>query len=154
MSHDCALCQHNREKKPSWGEGSWQGEPEFAEWRHAGLTCLAHRGGVGAWCGYVAVPPGHPLHGVRWLDAVLDVHGGLTFAEARHKYFGRTLKEGETDGHWYLGFDCSHAGDAMPTTYHLFQRKEYEEHYWTLEEVREETNRLAEQVAALQVVPA
>lgn len=41
-------------------EGPWTAEPDREEWRHSsGLACLARRGPMGAWCGYVAVPPGH-----------------------------------------------------------------------------------------------
>jgi len=37
---------------------------------------------VGAWCGYVGVPKGHPYHGNSYdHDGVnVDVHGGLSFA--------------------------------------------------------------------------
>lgn len=42
--------------------GPWDSEPNRVEWKHAGVPCLAVRNQFGAWCGYAAVPPGHPLH--------------------------------------------------------------------------------------------
>ena len=55
------------------------------EWEHAGLKCAvvqareaSHR------CAYVRVPPTHPLHGKDYdhAEADLNVHGGITFAQA------------------------------------------------------------------------
>jgi len=45
--------------------------------------------------------------GIFRLDVLLDVHGGITFAE------NHPAGEDE-DGRWWLGFDCNHAGDASP----------------------------------------
>jgi hypothetical protein len=75
-------------------------------------------GPMGSLCGYVRIPDSHP-----WFDkgygssfcghdgcyehtpaAIIDVHGGLTFA-------GRPI--GIEAGHWF-GFDCSHSGDLVP----------------------------------------
>ncbi len=53
-------------QKTKWGEGPWQAEPDKVEWRHLGLPCLIVRNGSGALCGYVGVPPTHPLHGVGY----------------------------------------------------------------------------------------
>ncbi len=53
--------------------------------------------------GYVRVPPEHPWCGLHYDDEALytvDCHGGLTFADGRR------------NGGWWLGFDCSHLGDA------------------------------------------
>lgn len=56
--------------KSKWGKGPWQKEPDRMEWEHKGLPCLIVRGPVGAWCGYVAVPPSHPWHGIGYSDCV------------------------------------------------------------------------------------
>ncbi len=48
--------------------GPWVNEPDRVEWSRAGLPCLMLRNRSGAWCGYVAVPPGHPLHGLAYGD--------------------------------------------------------------------------------------
>jgi hypothetical protein len=56
----------NEIDKSTWGDGPWMTEPDRVEWRHAGLPCLALRNQMGVWCGYAAVPPGHPWHGVHY----------------------------------------------------------------------------------------
>lgn len=62
---------------------------------------------LGIWCGYVAIPQGHPWHGVDYDDIDADVHGGLTYA-SNHKPLH------EPDGNWWIGFDCGHAPDKIP----------------------------------------
>jgi hypothetical protein len=68
--------------KADWQRGPWDNEPDKIQWQDeaTGLPCLIVRGPVGALCGYVGVPSGHPLHGKDYDDARVDVHGGLTFA--------------------------------------------------------------------------
>ena len=135
------------------------------EWKHAGLSCAvvlareaAHR------CGYVRVPPGHPLHGQSYDSPDVDVHGGLTFAELEE------CKEHEDGQGWWFGFDCAHCFDAMYDPAATIENlvtdeakavlkihqdiarshpilQEREEHYWTEAEVAAETERLAEQLA-------
>jgi hypothetical protein len=139
------------------------------EWEHLGLQCAVvltrpgfHR------CGYVRVPPGHPSHGKDYNEVEVDVHGGLTFGQIEPC---DTHKDGI--GYW-LGFDCAHHGDSMlnpdPTgieskeykavrEIHVKTSKEFgtdpwNEHYWTQEEVERETERLAEQLAAMVASPA
>ena len=50
--------------RTSWGSGPWDDEPDRVDFEAAGMSCLLARGPTGAWCGYVAVPPGHLLHGL------------------------------------------------------------------------------------------
>lgn len=53
--------------RTGWPSGPWDDEPDRVEWRDeaTGLPCLALRNDMfGSWCGYVAVPPGHPVHGL------------------------------------------------------------------------------------------
>jgi hypothetical protein len=124
------------------------------EWKHAGLSCAvvlvreaAHR------CGYVRVPPGHPLFGKDYNDVDVEVHGGLTFAEIE------PCKEHEDGQGYWFGFDCAHAhaGDssydpsaeteealAMLKIYRRFPLWPW--HYWSLPEVVAETERLAQQL--------
>src|SRR5258708_1427255 len=70
--------------RTGWGPGPWDGEPDKGRWTEeaTGLPCVALRANPesGSWCGYVAVEPGHPLHGHGYDDANVEVHGGLTFA--------------------------------------------------------------------------
>ena len=103
-----------------------------AKWLHSGFKCKvmlvrgSHR------CGYVALPNPHIAYGISGEDIDVSVHGGLTYAE-----------KGK-DGDWRVGFDCAHAGDST------IESPEVGGHSWTLDEVVEETNKLAEQLAVLQ----
>ena len=94
--------------RSGWRPGPWDNEPDRAEFECFGLPCVAIRNPYGGWCGYVGVSPGHPWHGVGYGDVRADVHGGLTWADAR---MPDKLDDGEV---WQLGFDCLHAGDFAP----------------------------------------
>jgi hypothetical protein len=101
--------------KTTWGPGPWQAEPDRVQWRTAaGLPGLIVRNRGGAWCGYVAVPPGHALFEVS--DADVDVHGGLTYSG--HCQVDGPIchvpEPGEPDNVWWLGFDCEHITDRGP----------------------------------------
>jgi hypothetical protein len=132
------------------------------EWTHAGLQCAVVQAREAAnRCGYVRVPPGHPLHGKEMSDdgvTDLNVHYGITFGEIE------PCSEHEDGIGWWLGFDCCHCDDASydPTlplesitdpqsrSGAEMDRKFWgnsPRHYWTEEEVVAETNRLAEQLA-------
>ncbi len=96
-----------REGRSLWGAGPWDDEPDALAWRTlAGYTAQAKRSlPLGYWCGYVAVPPGHPCHGRERSDLPdLTVHGGVTWA-------GKAAEGGA----WWIGFDCTHAYDARPS---------------------------------------
>lgn len=126
------------------------------EWEHAGLQCAVVQAKEGAHrCGYVRVPVGHPLHGKEYEVPDVNVHGGLTYANIEPC--------AHDDGiGWWFGFDCVHAGDAfydpnnLPehevkfrAKYPELHRNTYDEHYWLQAEVEAETERLAEQLAAV-----
>lgn len=124
--------------KSTWGPGPWQGEPDRRQWpdRTTGMPCLMLRKeGLGHWCGYVGVAPGHPLYGIPYNrcalrptpcadddcahspEALLDVHGGLTFAGACQEHpqgICHVADPGEEATIWWLGFDAVHAGDLAP----------------------------------------
>lgn len=156
--------------KAAWGDGPWTTEPDRVEWRHAGLPCLVVRGPEfsGHWCGYAAVPPGHPLHGSDSHEVNLHAHGGVNYADRCAGHICHVAQPGEPDDVWWFGFDCGHAGDLSPA-YHAkylhhgypFSSEPYDHakavaaHDWTvdvyrtLEYVQAEVNRLAEQLAAI-----
>jgi len=97
--------------------GPWDNEPNRIEWYHNGLPCLMNRNKLGVWCGYVAVPPGHPLHGKHYDHEDLHeihAHGGLTFASECHGEICHVPREGEPDDVWWFGFDCGHYMDLVP----------------------------------------
>jgi hypothetical protein len=144
--------------KDEWGPGPWQDEPDRAEWRHAGLPCLVKRSpGGGNWCGYVAVPPGHPCHGAGYDDPEVEVHGGLTYAGLCDGQEGGGIchvpRAGEPAEVWWLGFDCHHCYDFAPQYAAYFaaigRSSCPDEVYRDLAYVTAETNSLAEQLAEM-----
>lgn len=104
--------------RSGWRPGPWDAEPDRVAWKAHGFHCLALRNRAGAWCGYVAVPPGHPWFKQSYFDVPAEVHGDLTFADHCHGTEGEgichTSAPGEADKVWWLGFDCNHAGDEAP----------------------------------------
>lgn len=146
--------------KSGWDRGEWDDEPDKMQWQDeaTGLACLIHRGPSGSLCGYVGVPPGHPLYGADYNNVDVSVHGGLTFAdkcqgEAEN---GRGICHvpgpGEPDSVWWFGFDCAHALDYSPAYSVRYRgnpivaRRAYET-YRTLAYVREQVTHLAAQIA-------
>jgi hypothetical protein len=124
--------------------GPWNDEPNREEFKHAGLDCLLLRGPMGAWCGYAAVKPGHKLYKKPYSEADVRVHGGITYAEECQ---GEICHETEEeDKVWWFGFDCAHAFDLVP----LMPFKQDHSIYRDIAYVRDETKRLAEQLAAIQ----
>jgi len=97
-----------RDRLP-WPPGPWDAEPAEVRWlTDAGLPAVVKRIDLGALCGYVGIPAGHPLHGVGYDDAEdAPAHGGLTYAEGH-------LPREPPDGLWWFGFDCAHAWDLVP----------------------------------------
>lgn len=78
-------------------------------WQAHGLECYALRHPeLQHWCGYVALPEGHRFHGKDYDNIKAEVHGGLTYA-------GDHAPRQQKDGRWWVGFDCAHAGDWVPT---------------------------------------
>jgi hypothetical protein len=77
----------------------------LARGRHAGFPWLVIHNGLGARCGYVRVPPGHPWHGQGRPPA--EAHGGINFA-CPDVAGGR---QDDQPGGWWVGFDTGHAWD-------------------------------------------
>jgi hypothetical protein len=104
--------------RTGWARGPWDDEPDRVEWRSAaGYPALIVRGPMGSLCGYVGLPPGHPMHGKNRSDTnveELDAHGGITYAAACAGDICHVPGPGESDDVWWLGFDCAHAGDYSP----------------------------------------
>lgn len=143
------------------------------EWKHAGLSCavtltdlFAHR------CGYVRVPPGHPLHGISGWD--LDVTSTLSINFAKLE----PCSEHEDGQGWWFGFDCAQGGAAFfdpkadlslvedPVMAEHIKRMIhmqgdlaslhllcFEDHYWTEDDVVREVESLADQIARIEVCP-
>jgi hypothetical protein len=150
---------HTRDKS-TWGPGPWRTEPDKTQWQDeaTGLPCLIVRNGMGALCGYVGVPAGHPAHGKGYDDLLdIEVHGGLTFAAECSQANEATSvchvpDPGEPDDVWWLGFDCAHLGDQTPASelgldIALFGRPSV---YRDYEYVTNEVTNLAAQLKALR----
>lgn len=140
--------------KSEWGPGPWQDEPDRLEWRHAsGLPCLIVRGFIGSLCGYVGVPPEHPLYMRDYADCELEAHGELTYSAHCQGKICHKPEPGEEKDIWWFGFDCAHFEDIVPSmraisaTLPAFARLDRDETYRSIEYVRAEVERLAEQVA-------
>lgn len=110
--------------------------PQVARWQHHGIECAIHYvPALDCRNGYCFIPDGHPLEQSEdWAghcrsEALLDVHGGVTFGPRK------------VDGGHIVGFDTAHFGDYSPISNPLGRR-------WSIDDVYAETNRMAGQVAA------
>jgi len=107
------------------------------EWKAHGLDCAVAKGHT-ALCGYVRVPSGHPDENHHYDDVEdVSVHGGITFT-CRAMGGGR----------WF-GFDTAHFDDWWG--YYDKEKNYGTEHpgkIWTIEDVVQETEKFAEQLAA------
>lgn len=136
--------------KEKWGPGPWQNEPDRLEFEHAGLPCLMVRSSLGNWCGYAAVPPGHPFHGQHYDKPDVEAHGGLTYGGACAGSICHVPKPGEPDDVWWFGFDCAHAYDVVPEIRHRLGGIFGGDKYRNVVYVRHQVERLAEQLAAIK----
>lgn len=138
--------------RSKWPRGPWDDEPDRWEERHLGFPVLAVRNDLGAWCGYVGVPPGHPWHGRHYEYVDVAIHGGLTYSD-RCQRLGpicHVPRAGEPADVWWLGFDCLHVGDNRPGDYvdPIAQYRVKDGTYRRLEYAQQQARRLAEQAAA------
>ena len=148
----------------------WDGEPDKVQWIDpaTGYDCLIVRNHLGALCGYIGVPPSHPLHmidystcpkacGEDWCEhtpeSSLSVHGGLTFSnlcqpgEPIDGICHRAM-DGRPDNVWWFGFDTAHGGDMVPGM--SFSFNEYGE-YRNLEYVVGEIEHGAQQLRLVEL---
>jgi hypothetical protein len=162
-----------REGVTPWPRGPWDYEGDWKEWRSVtGFPCLIIRNFSGSLCGYVGLPWSHRYFRKDEDSFDLSVHGGITYASHGHPralnspfyfrpYALSSRRSNERLDIWWLGFDCAHCGDLIPGMeamrietsatvvemgglplswqYELMR----EDHYWTMEEVRKETEMLA-----------
>lgn len=129
----------NREEKRKrmTVEREWPPEDStLKQWVASGLECAVAQGY--SLCGYAKVPTGHPCENLDYDDVDVKVHGGLTF---RCKAIG--------GGTWF-GFDTGHADDwlQMPAIIGDIPGR-----IWAVDDVAEETNRLAAQLATMPAKP-
>lgn len=151
--------------RSEWGPGPWDEEPDKISWtdEETGLPCLLVRNQMSAWCGYVAVEPGHPLHGKDYeVASDLHVHGGLTFSsfcqedgDENHSIC-HIPEPGKPDRVYWFGFDAAHAHDLVPSYTRFWQQLGYnsDRHfsYRTAAYMRTECERLARQLKDIELV--
>ncbi len=141
--------------KEQWPAGPWHDEPDVVPaWKDAetGYPCMIHRGPMGALCGYVAVNPGHPLHGRETTDDAMfaiQVHGGATYASACAGEICHVPEPGEPDDVWWFGFDCAHCDDVTPVLHALCPRLSTMGEYRTIDYVKGEIARMAASLKAI-----
>lgn len=117
----------NEKLKAKLPEGLWQEEPDKIQWedKETKLPCLIVRNNSGNLCGYVGVSEKHPLYQKAYQESEdLNCHGGLTFSgfcQEREDGICHKPDPGEPEKVWWLGFDCAHGGDIIPS----FMTKEF-----------------------------
>lgn len=139
--------------KTKWDDGPWKDEPDKAHWvdETTGLDCLIVRNRSGALCGYVGVPKNHPYYKKDY-DQIecLEVHHGLTFSDTCSDVEDESIgichpKSGSANEEvWWLGFDCGHADDVIPTYSWSFGFKSI---YRDFNYVKSEVENLARQLS-------
>jgi hypothetical protein len=86
--------------------------------------------------GYVLIPIGHKLHGQKYREIDVDVHGGLTFSEEVTPWHIEAYKLEPHDlGKWLVGFSTTHYDDTLDS--------------WPKERVQEEADSLMKQLMRL-----
>lgn len=137
--------------RTGWPSGEWDSESDRTEFVHAGFACLLVRNSLGAWCGYVGVPEAHPAFGKDYEDVKVEVHGGLTYVNLCQEGgpICHVPQPGMPEKVWWLGFDTLHYLDAAPGMLRAAMTLGVDGGgtYRTMEWTREETKRLAEQLA-------
>lgn len=103
-----------------WPAGPWDGEPDKVQWEDPAtkLACLAVRNPMGAWCGYVGLPAGHPWREKHYDEIDAEVHGGLTYGPEpcmeNERFVCHEVDNPAEDDVLWIGFDCLHYMDASP----------------------------------------
>lgn len=137
--------------KSTWGDGPWQSEPDRDVWQdfRTKLECGVFRtADTGTWCGYVFLPPTHPLYGMTRADIKqLDiyVHGGVTWLKHAAGLFDRPASVGPD---WQgVGFHCAHGDDYMPAMMAMLTFRRYADTYRDYPYARANVRLLAHQLA-------
>ena len=137
--------------KSNWERGPWDNEPDKVEFRDpvTSLPCLIVRNPLGALCGYVGVPEGHPWYEKEYEEIDVRVHGGLTYsAFCTEGPQEESICHVGEDKVWWLGFDCCHLGDFTEMKGRFYPHlKQNPDIYRDIEYVKTEVRNLAKQAA-------
>lgn len=144
--------------KKSFPPGKWINEPDYCEWVHSGLNCIAIRDmTLGVWKGFVGIEVSHPFYGKSiedllknndLADIFFSVYGGICFSD-------RLPKKYKFDSKWWLGIETSHGGDFMPLLKLESQGPDMDkmlsgQTYKDFNFIRKETNKLAQYVSRVK----
>jgi len=108
----------SEQKLEWWGHGEWVEEIDILEWEFKNVKCKVFRMAAndavkndgtahifgGYFNGYIQVPDNHPWKEMDPFEIDADVHGGITFG-----------KKDEKNGQYWIGFDCAHLNDILPS---------------------------------------
>lgn len=107
------------QKLKFWGYGEWIEEPDEVTFQHNGIDCKIVRMAApdgsngehmfgGHLCGYIRIPEDSPYYQKHYDDVPIEAHGGLTYGRMDC-----------IDAGYWIGFDCSHCDDYMPSLQYL-----------------------------------
>ena len=101
--------------RTGWDHGPWDREPDAEFWREGDYYGFALRNPErGTWCGYAAVPPGHPQWGASADATGLQGPREYTFA-GRASDLPEHFNLGQgAEGYWAFGFHCAYGHDDWP----------------------------------------
>jgi hypothetical protein len=159
--------------RTGWPPGPWDDEPDRFAFIAHGYQCLILRDLGGSLCGYVGVPPGHPLHGVDYMAETPVLAASLERRTRRplgespgvglmiglivqcldanasnaFEVHGGITFSGKEDELWWFGFDCAHCDDFVPSPSHVGHV--WERVYRTMRYVVSECSSLASQLQAV-----
>ena len=92
----------------------WKDEPNILDFEYKGYKCRILRNQSNCLCGYVGVKDSSKFYYQDYDDCYINVHGGLTYSDS-HCPMNHENDQYMYLGLWWLGFDCAHAGDLIPS---------------------------------------
>lgn len=121
------------------GLNIWNNEPDRLEFAVHGFMCKIERiDKLWHLCGYIMVEDTHPWYGKDYSElSDVDVHGGLTYRGLFPTYS-------------WLGFDCAHAGDLIPSVVKMLPSQRERTTYRDMGYVVNELIKLANQAKEVQ----
>lgn len=126
-------------------------EPDLKMWidRECGIPCLLLRNSnLGNWCGYVKLPLGstHTYDEIESWN--LEVHGEVSYVGDINTNILPEVRSPEfNEGGLWVGFDCAHWKDLIPSDIIFGNRIWDDDVYRTIEYAFDECTSLARQVA-------
>jgi len=135
--------------RSNYVSGEWDNEPDKENWidPETNYDCMIVRGPLGGLCGYVGIPESNPFFERDYDDVPVHTHGGLTYGSFCS---GDICHSNERYKTYWLGFDCAHSGDMIPSRH---MPRFGDEVYRNWAYVKNEVTDLARQLKALENEP-